>query len=136
MALTVAAAGTAVGGAASHGISLSELVPLLPAGLLFVIAGLAAANRRPDSPSGPLLAASGLAWLGAQAFFAVDHQVAFIGSVLFPLGLAFLAHLALAYPDGLKSRREQVVVSLPYALVLALLPLAIAGGQDFVTAGP
>lgn len=135
-ALTVSATGTAIGGAASHGISPLELMPLLPAGLLFVIAGVAAANRRPDGPSGPLLAASGLSWLGAQAFFAVDHRVAFIGSVLFPLGVAFLAHLALAYPDGLKSRAEQVVVSLPYALVLALLPLAIAGGDDFVTAGP
>ena len=135
-ALTVAAIGTAVGGSVSHGISPLGLVPLLPAGLLFVVAGLAAANRRPDGPSGPLLAATGLSWLAAQAFFVLDHRVAFIGSVLLPLGLAFLAHLALAYPAGLKSRAEQVVVSLPYGLVLALLPLAIAGGDDFVTDGP
>ena len=135
-ALTVAATGTAVGGAASQGISPLGLVPLTPAGLLFVIAGVAAGNRRPDGPSGPLLTASGLSWLGAQAFFAVDHRVAFVGSVLFPLGLAFLAHLAIAHPDGLRSRAERVVVSLPYGLVLALLPLAIAGGDDFITAGP
>ncbi len=134
--LTVAAAGTAVGGAVSHAVSPLALVPLLPAGMLFVIAGAAAANRRPDGPSGPLLTAVGLSWLGAQAFFALDHRVAFLGSVLFPLGLAFLGHLALAYPDGLKSRAEQVVVSLPYGLVLALLPLAIAGGDDFITSGP
>ncbi|HEV2760001.1 MAG TPA: histidine kinase [Acidimicrobiales bacterium] len=135
-ALTVAAAGSAVGGAVSHGVSPLALVPLLPAGVLFVIAGAAAASRRPDGPSGRLLAAAGLSWLGAQAFFTLDQRVAFVGSVLFPLGLAFLAHLAVAYPDGVKSRAEQVVVSMPYGLVLALLPLAIAGGDDFITAGP
>lgn len=135
-ALTVAAAGTAVGGAASHDVFPLGLVPLLPAGLLFVIAGVAAAKRRPDGPSGPLLAASGLSWLGAQAFFAVDDRGAVIGAVLFPLGLAFLAHLALAYPDGLKSRNEQMVVFLPYGLVLALLSLAITGGEDFIAVGP
>ena len=135
-ALALAAAATALAGAAWNGASLLRLVPLLPAGLLFVIAGEAAARRRPEGPSGPLLSACGLSWLGAQAFFALDPRVAVVGSILFPLGLAFLAHLALAYPNGVRSRAERVVVALPYGLVALLVPLAVAGGDDFAAAGP
>jgi len=135
--LTAATAGVAVVAAVAQGVTPLGLVPLMPAGLLFVMAGFAAAARRPDGPSGPLLAAAGLSWLGAQAGFALPHRAAAAaGSVLFPLGLAFLAHLALAYPGGLFSRGERIVVALPYCLVIALVPLAVAGGDDFMTDGP
>ncbi len=135
--LTAATVGVAVVAAAAQGVSPLGLVPLLPAGLLFVTAGFVAAGRRPDGPSGPLLAAAGLSWLGAQAGFALPHQAASVaGTILFPLGLAFLAHLALAYPGGLGSRGERIVVALPYGLVIGVVPLAVTGGDDFMTAGP
>lgn len=136
-AIAAVAVGASVTGAASKGVSPLALVPLLPGGSLFVIAGVTAAARRPDGPLGALLAATGLSWLVAQALFTVDHPAAStIGSLLFPLGLAFLAHLALAYPDGLKSRSERAVVALPYGLVVMLAPLVIIGGGDFMTSGP
>lgn len=135
--LTAATVGVAIIAAASQGVSPLGLVPFLPAGLLFVTAGFFAAGRRPGGPAGPLLVAAGLSWLGAQAGFALPLQAgAVAGTALFPLGLAFLAHLALAYPAGLTSRAERVVVALPYCLVVALVPLAVAGGDDFMTAGP
>ena len=107
-------------GISLRGESPLALAPLFPTGLLFVVAGMIASQRRPDGASGRLLTATGLAWLGSQALLTVTNDVvATIGLALFPLGLAFLAHLALAYPDGLRSRTERVMVAVPYALVVA-----------------
>lgn len=115
-------------GIVARGESPVALAPLVPAGVLFVVAGVAAWRRRPDGPSGPLLAAAGLSWIGSPALLTVpDAVAATVGMALFPLGLAFLAHLALAYPDGLRSRAERVIVAVPYALVVAGVPVMEVG---------
>ncbi|MDP8936342.1 MAG: histidine kinase [Actinomycetota bacterium] len=115
-------------GISLRGESPLALAPLFPTGLLFVVAGMIASQRRPDGASGRLLTATGLAWLGSQALLTVANDlVATIGLALFPLGLAFLAHLALAYPDGLRSRTERVMVAVPYALVVAGVPVIETG---------
>lgn len=119
---------SAVIGISLRGKSPLALAPLVPAGALFVLAGVAAARRRPDGASGPLLTATGLSWLGAQALLtAANDVVATVGLVLFPLGLAFLAHLSLAYPDGVSSRAERAIAALPYLLVVAGVPVMEAG---------
>lgn len=42
-----------------------------------------------------------------------------VAMVLFPLGLAPLSHLAIAYPTGrLRSRFERRLVAMPYVLAL------------------
>ncbi|HVM03142.1 MAG TPA: histidine kinase, partial [Acidimicrobiales bacterium] len=115
-------------GVVARGESPLALAPLVPAGVLFVVAGAAAWRRRPDGPSGPLLAAAGLSWIGSPALLTVpDAVAATVGMALFPLGLAFLAHLALAYPDGLRSGAERVIVAVPYALVVAGVPVMEVG---------
>ena len=130
-AVAALTAAIVVGGAAGislRGESPLELAPLFPAGLLFVLAGAVASRRRPDGPSGPLLTATGLAWLGSSALLTVPNSVvATLALALFPLGLAFLAHLALAFPDGLASRAERVIVALPYALALLGVPVIETG---------
>lgn len=115
-------------GISLRGESPLVLAPLLPVGLLFVVAGLVASRRRRDAASGPLLAATGLAWLASQALLTVANGVAItIGLALFPLGLAFLAHLALAHPHGVRSRLERVIVAVPYALVMVGIPVLDTG---------
>ena len=115
-------------GISLRGESPLALAPLFPTGLLFVVAGMIASQRRTDGVSGRLLTATGLAWLGSQALLTVANDVvATIGLALFPLGLAFLAHLALAYPEGLRSRTERVLVAVPYALVVAGVPVIETG---------
>ena len=111
-------------GASVRGESVLQLVPLFSAGTLFVAAGLVAAGRRPDSVSGWLLAAAGLAWLGAQTLLVIPNALAAtIGLALLPLSLAFLAHLSLAFPNGLASQAERIIVTLPYALVVVGIPV-------------
>jgi len=100
------------------------LGPLFGAGLLFVVAGGFASDRRPGGVTGRLLTATGLAWLSGQALLVIPNALAAtIGLALLPLGLAFLAHLALAFPSGLASGTERIIVALPYALVAIGLPV-------------
>ena len=107
-----------------RGESPWQLVPLFCAGVMFVVAGAVASRRRPDSVSGRLLIATGLAWLLSQALLVVPNALAAtLGMVLLPLSLAFLAHLALTFPSGFTSRAERVIALLPYALVAAAVPV-------------
>lgn len=122
--LAVAIMVVGVVSASVRGGSLLQLVPLFSAGAVFVIAGLVAAGRRPDSVSGRLLVATGLAWLGAQTLLVIPNALAAtVALALLPLSLAFLAHLSLAFPNGLASRAERVLVAVPYALVVAAIPV-------------
>lgn len=117
--------GTLIGVAVRH-LSLGPGVPVMIVGLLFVVAGVVALTRRPDHLSGRLLAAAGLAWLLGAALTTVGHPVALAaGLALLPVGLAPLAHLAVAFPDGrLSSRLERRLVVAIYAVALAALPVA------------
>lgn len=120
-------AGGVVANSAGDG-SMLQLAPLFVAGLLFEVAGVVASARRPDSASGRLLTATGLAWILAQALLVVPNDwAATLGLALLPLGIAFLAHLALAFPSGLASRGERIIVSLPYVLVVAAVPVMELG---------
>ncbi len=117
-------AGTFVG-VAVRDLPMVEVAPLMVVGLLFVLAGLVASTRRPDNASGGLLTLTGLAWLLSLALTSVDNPVVFtVGVILFPLGLAPLGHLAIAFPGGrLSSRLERVLVAVIYALGLASIPV-------------
>jgi signal transduction histidine kinase len=101
-------------------------------GLLFVAAGVAARRRRPDSPTGLLMAAAGLAFLASQALFLTGVDLLFtVAAVLAPLPLAFLAHLALTFPGGRRlSRFERALVVAPYVLTLFAAPFLSAEGED------
>ncbi len=74
--LAVAIMVLGVVGASVRGDSVLQLVPFFSAGALFVIAGLVTAGRRPDNVSGRLLAAAGLAWLGAQTLSVIPNALA------------------------------------------------------------
>ena len=130
-AVAALAAALVVGGivgVSARGESVLQVVPLASAGVLFVVAGLVAAGRRPDSASGRLLTATGVAWLLAQALLTIPNALAAtVGLALLPLSLAFLAHLSLAFPNGLTSRAERIIVALPYALVVFGIPVMDLG---------
>lgn len=107
-----------------RGESAVGLLPLFSAGVLFVVAGAVAIGRRPDSHTGRLLTATGFAWLLGQTLLVLPNALAAtLGLALLPLSLAMLAHLALAFPNGLESRAERVIAVLPYALVLVGVPV-------------
>lgn len=110
-------------------LSLLALVPLVPTGVLFVVAGTISWARRPDSSVGRLLAASGLTWSLAQVLLLVPNPVvATIGLALLPFGLAFLGHLALVFPSGrLWSRFERRMAAVPYVLAVLGLPIVNLG---------
>ena len=134
-ALTAVAVVGGLVGISLRGQSPLELVPLFPTGLLFVAAGAFASRRRPGAPSGRLLFATGLSWMGSPALLTVPNAVAAtLGLALFPLGLAFLGHLALAFPNGLASRAERFIVALPYALVVAGVPVMETGDCRYCAA--
>ena len=120
-------------GVAIRTLPAADGAPLLVLGLLFVGAGAVASTRRPDNVSGGLLTLTGLAWLLAVAMTTVGQPLIYtVGLALFPLGLAPLGHLAVAYPTGrLSSRLERGLVVAPYVLGLASLPIVGAAScQD------
>ena len=101
LALGVAAEWTA-GGVASHWI------PDLVAGWAFLVCGLFAWSKRPDSRSGELMAVTGVAWF-AGTFF---DQLVY-------LHRGPLVHLVLAYPTGrLKGRLEWSAAAVAYGAAL------------------
>ena len=94
----------------------------LGVGVLFVVAGLLGWARRPDSAIGRLLTVAGLAWLAARVLvWAGPNPMAFtLGLVLVLLPIAFLAHLAVAFPSGrISSRFERFIVVSSYVVILA-----------------
>ena len=79
-----------------------EAVRELGVGVLFVVAGVLGWTRRPASAVGRLLTVAGLAWLLARDLVWAGHNpvVFTAGLVLVLLPIAFLAHLAVAFPSG------------------------------------
>ena len=110
------------------GATAASGLVLLGVGWALVLCGVVAWARRPSSRFGVILAAAGGAW------FLVELNNPAIGSpVLFTIGLltyaacpAFVAHAALAYPDGrVGGSLERAGLLLAYVstiLVLGLLP--------------
>ena len=91
-------------------------------GVLFVIAGLAGWARRPESRTGPLMTAAGLVWLFARVLvWNTDNPFGFtLGLVLVLVPIAFITHMAVAFPSGrISSRIERSVVVSAYVVILA-----------------
>jgi len=95
----------------------------------FVLAGLVAWWRRPDSRLGPLMIAGGFAsGLSALQLTHVDALYT-IGAVFDILPAAFFLHVCLAFPDGrLRSRFEQVLVVVAYSAAIGLQLVKMALG--------
>jgi signal transduction histidine kinase len=92
----------------------------LAAGLGLVVAGGLAATQPRTRRLGVLAVLAGLAWFGADWEGAEDAHALFrsLGTLVAPLTLAFVIHLALAVPDGrVRSRAARVAVVAAYALV-------------------
>jgi signal transduction histidine kinase len=95
----------------------------------FVLAGLVAWWRRPDSRLGPLMIAGGFAsGLSALQLTHVDELYT-IGAVFDILPAAFFLHVCLAFPDGrLRSGFEQVLVIVAYTAAIGLQLVKMALG--------
>jgi len=94
----------------------------LAVGVLFVVAGVLGWARRPASAIGRLLTVAGLVWLLARDLvWAGANPVVFsTGLVLVLLPIAFLAHLAVAFPSGrVGSTFERFVVVSSYIVIIA-----------------
>ncbi|MDQ3641131.1 MAG: histidine kinase [Actinomycetota bacterium] len=99
-----------------------EAVRELGVGVLFVIAGVLGWARRPASAIGRLLTVAGLVWLLARDLvWAGTNPVVFTaGLVLVLLPIAFLAHLAVAFPSGrVGSSLERAIVASSYIVIIA-----------------
>ena len=99
-----------------------EAVRELGVGVLFVVAGVLGWTRRPASAVGRLLTVAGLAWLLARdPVWAGHNPVVFTaGLVLVLLPIAFLAHLAVAFPSGrVDSPLERSIVVSSYLVIVA-----------------
>jgi signal transduction histidine kinase len=87
----------------------------------FVVVGLIAWRRRPDSRLGLLMIAAGFA-MGLSTLQFADPDLLFtIGAGFDLLPAALFLHVYLAFPDGrLRSRLERFVVGAAYALTVGL----------------
>ncbi|NKE61693.1 hypothetical protein FXN61_35020, partial [Lentzea sp. PSKA42] len=119
-------------------VSVPAVVLNLAVGLAFIGAGIEAADRRPDSSSGQLMIAVGLAWF-VRLTGAIENDVAFaVGVATKTLYLAVLGHLLVTYPTGrITSPWQRVVVSLGYLLTVPvnvgyLLVVPFDGPQNIV----
>src|SRR5688572_33341806 len=84
--------------------------------LPYILAGLVAWWRRPDSRFGPLMVAAGFAMFLSSFQWANAAGPYTLGLAFDLLPVALFVHLFLAFPDGrLQSRPERVVVAACYA---------------------
>lgn len=101
--------------------------------LPFILAGLVAWRRRPDSAFGPLMIVTGFAIQLTILEWTEQPLLNTIGQLCDLLAAALLLHVFLAYPSGrLGSQIERVVVVTAYvaALGLQLVILMLGGFND------
>jgi signal transduction histidine kinase len=117
--LVLGSAGThSPGSFASRG---RYLVYLLLIGWGFAGSGLYAWSRRPGNRVGPLLTATGGAWLLRGLEVSGEPLVFAVGKVAAPWAFAVLTHLLLAFPSGrLGSWRLRLLAGIAYLNVTAL----------------
>jgi signal transduction histidine kinase len=103
--------------------------------LAYILCGLIAWSRRPESRFGPLLVAAGFAPMLSRLAELNSEPLQTIGEGLLLLPPVMFLHVFLAYPNGrLEVRLDQVVVATGYVavfgvdLVRALLEVAGRGG--------
>jgi signal transduction histidine kinase len=106
--------------------------------LPYILAGLVAWWRRPDSRFGPLMVAAGFAMFLSSFQWANAAGPYTLGLAFDLLPVALFVHLFLAFPYGrLESRPERVVVAAGYAAAVGLQFVKMllgAGGPDNVLA--
>jgi signal transduction histidine kinase len=109
--------------------------PVLQAALLdwvtlpYILGGLIAWWRRPDSRFGPLMIAAGFTSFLSSLQWASAALPSTIGLAFDLLPPALLIHVFLAFPTGrLERRAERVVVALAYSAAIGLQFLKMAAG--------
>lgn len=94
-------------------------------GWTFVLAGTAAWLRRPANHLGPLMLATGIAYLARQLRYSEDALLFTVFFLLGDLPFALVGHSILAYPSGrVVGRWPRRLVVVGYATVVAF-PLAV-----------
>ncbi len=130
----IAAAGSVVIALADSGIA----EPGLQAALLdwitlpYILAGVIAWARRPDSRFGPLMVAAGFAIFLSSLQWSTASIPYTLGLAFDLLAVALFIHLFLAYPSGrLMLRREKLVVVSAYAAAvgLQLVKMLLGAGE-------
>jgi signal transduction histidine kinase len=113
----------------SHDVDLVQVALLDWVTVPFILAGLVAWVRRPESRLGPLMIAGGFAsGLSALQLTHVDALYT-LGAVFDILPAALFLHVFLAFPDGrLGTRFERVLVSAAYAAAIGLQLVKISLG--------
>ena len=101
-------------------------------GVPYIVAGLVAWWRRPQSGLGPLLVAGGLASAFSGWQLADSAGAYTVGAAFDIVPAALFLHVCLAFPDGqLRSRFERVLVGVSYAAAVGLQVLKMTlGGVD------
>ena len=115
---------------ASNGVDDIQIALLEWITVPYVVAGLVAWRRRPDSRLGLLMIAGGFA-SGISAFqFSQHPHVSTLGALFDILAAAVFLHVYLAFPDGrLSSTLERALVILAYATSVGLQFVKIALGR-------
>jgi signal transduction histidine kinase len=91
----------------------------------FVVAGLVAWLRRPTNRLGPLMLATGVAYLARQLRYSQDALLFTVFFLLGDLAFALAGHSILAYPSGrVHGRAPRLLVKAGYTAVLAF-PFAV-----------
>jgi signal transduction histidine kinase len=134
----IALAGLAAAGASFALALTSDHVPEpgLQAALLdwitlpYILGGLIAWSRRPDSRFGPLMVAAGFAMFASSLQWASAAPPYTIGLAFDLVPAALFIHVFLAFPSGrLERRAERVVVVAAYSVATVLqLPTMLLGG--------
>jgi signal transduction histidine kinase len=110
-------------------------IPDLAVGWTFVGCGLVAWARRPESRTGPLMAATGCTWFLWNFASVGVAVVAWVAAHLVYLHRGALVHLALTYPSGRPgSRPVRGAVAAGYA-VAVITPLWRSPGATILLAG-
>jgi signal transduction histidine kinase len=89
----------------------------------WILAGLIGWARRPGNRCGPLMTAAGWGWL--LSYLNLDEPVSFtLASLLGGVGVAFVVHLFVVFPDGRpRTRFAQLVVGCAYLAWVVLAGL-------------
>ena len=106
------------------GWPLGWVIPDLLPGLAFLLCGMVATLRRPDSRIGPVMILTGVAWYAGTAAASKDPVIDRIGYAFQGWYTGLLAWLVLAYPTGRVNSR-------PGRITLVLLFAALAGATVF-----
>jgi signal transduction histidine kinase len=143
---TLAIAGCLAAGATVALALASDRVPE-PAGLQaalldwislpYILGGLIAWSRRPDSRFGPLMVAAGFAMFVSSLQWASAALPYTLGLAFDLLPAALFIHVFLAFPSGrLERRTEHVVVSVAYSAAIGLqlvkMTLGGVGGENLL----